>query len=205
MKICFAGFDLPEGKVKFQDEKVINLEHKFAPQKTTPFYAEFIKEDFVNGDAIFIAQDHILDLLILDMEKLENRRDRTTDQSEKKLLDKCLQYLEQETPLCRVDFNEEEAALLRGLAPLSLKPTVVAAKQPDINDIIKTVLEAAGIVAEVREVGRVPKNTVDVTHPDVARKVLKLMNRLDDHDDVQNVSSNFNIPEDVMAQVGSEA
>ena len=77
MKIGFAGFDLPEGKVKFQDEKVINLENKFAPQKTTPFYAEFIKNDFLNCDAIFISQKSILDLLILDMEKLETRRDRT--------------------------------------------------------------------------------------------------------------------------------
>jgi transcriptional/translational regulatory protein YebC/TACO1 len=40
--------------------------------------------------------------------------------------------------------------------------------------------------------------------PDTARKVLKLINRLDDHDDVQNVSSSFNIPEAIMAQVGSE-
>ena len=30
------------------------------------------------------------------------------------------------------------------------------------------------------------------------------MNRLDDHDDMQSVSSNFNIPDEIMAQVGSE-
>jgi ribosome-binding ATPase YchF (GTP1/OBG family) len=146
MKICFAGFDLPEGKVKFQDEKVITLEHKFAPQKTTPFYAEFIKEDFQNCDAVFIARERILDLLILDLEKLETRRDRTGDDRERKLLDKCLEYLEQEIPLCCVKFTEEEAALLRGLAPLSLKPTVVAAEQPEVNEVIKAVLEAAGVV-----------------------------------------------------------
>ena len=146
MKICFAGFDLPEGKIKFQDEKVITLENKFAPQKTTPFYAEFIKDDFQNGDAIFIARDQILDLLILDMEKLETRRDRTGDESEKKLLGKCLEFLEQEKPLYQAQFSEEEMALLRGLAPLSLKPTVVAAEQPEINDIIEAVLAAAGIV-----------------------------------------------------------
>lgn len=146
MKICFAGFDLPEGKVKFQDEKVITLESKFAPQKTTPFYAEFIKDDFQNGDAIFIAKDRILDLLILDMEKLETRRDRTADAQEKQLISKCLEYLEQETPLCAVEFSEEEMALLRGLAPLSLKPTVVAAEQPEVNEVIEAVLRAAGIV-----------------------------------------------------------
>jgi transcriptional/translational regulatory protein YebC/TACO1 len=56
----------------------------------------------------------------------------------------------------------------------------------------------------VSEISRIPKNTVDVADPDTARKILKLMNRLDDHDDVQSVTSNFNIPEPVMAQVGAE-
>ena len=36
------------------------------------------------------------------------------------------------------------------------------------------------------------------------RKVLKLMEELDDHDDVQSVSANFDIPDDVMAVVGDE-
>lgn len=146
MKICFTGFDLPEGKVKFQDEKVIELEHKFSPQKTTPFYAEFIKNDFLNADAIFIAKDRILDLLILDLEKLETRRDRTDDLREQALLTRCLEHLEQETPLCDMQFDQEEMALLRGLAPLSLKPTVVADEQPDTNAVIEAVLAKAEIV-----------------------------------------------------------
>jgi len=49
-----------------------------------------------------------------------------------------------------------------------------------------------------------PKNTVDVSDPDTARKILKLMERLDDHDDVQNVSSNFNIPDDIMNAIADE-
>ena len=109
MKICFLGVDLPEGKVKYQDERVIALDKKFAPKKVTPFYAEFIKGDSQQCDAFIVAQDHILDLLILDMEKLETRRDRTTDEPEKALLSRCLEYLEKDTPLCDVEFNEAEA------------------------------------------------------------------------------------------------
>ncbi len=75
---------------------------------------------------------------------------------------------------------------------------------PDVYQAVSAALSAAGIPPEVSEVGRMPKNTVDVSDPDTARKVLKLMNRLDDHDDVQNVSANFNIPDAIMAQVGSE-
>ena len=33
MKICSIGFDLPEGKVKFQDELVITLDKKLCPQE----------------------------------------------------------------------------------------------------------------------------------------------------------------------------
>lgn len=75
---------------------------------------------------------------------------------------------------------------------------------PEAYEAVAKALEQAGIQPDVREISRLPKNTVDVTDPDVARKILKLMNRLDDHDDVQNVSSNFNIPESIMAQVGDE-
>jgi len=75
---------------------------------------------------------------------------------------------------------------------------------PEAYDAVSKALAAAGIQPDVSEISRLPKNTVDVSDPEVARKILKLMNRLDDHDDVQNVSSNFNIPEAVMAQVGEE-
>ncbi len=65
-------------------------------------------------------------------------------------------------------------------------------------------IKAAGIEPEAKETTLIPQNTVDVADPDTARKVLNLMERLDDHDDVQNVSSNFNIPDEVMAEVGQE-
>jgi YebC/PmpR family DNA-binding regulatory protein len=75
---------------------------------------------------------------------------------------------------------------------------------PDVYQTVNTALANAGITAEVSQVTRMPKTTIDVDDADVARKVLKLMNRLDDHEDVQNVTANFNIPDELMAQVGSE-
>ncbi len=61
-------------------------------------------------------------------------------------------------------------------------------------------LTAAGLQPESSELTRIPTTTVDLNAED-ARKVLKLMEALDDHDDVQNVSANFNIPDDVMAEL----
>ena len=53
---------------------------------------------------------------------------------------------------------------------------------------------------ESKQVTRIPTNVVEVTG-DEARKALKLLEALDDHDDVQNVSANLNIPEDVLAEL----
>ncbi|MGO8750571.1 MAG: YebC/PmpR family DNA-binding transcriptional regulator [Thermoguttaceae bacterium] len=75
---------------------------------------------------------------------------------------------------------------------------------PEVFHAVSDALEKARIEPEIREIHRMPKNTVDVSDPDTARKVLKLMNRLDDQEDVQNVSSNYEIPDAVMAQVGEE-
>jgi hypothetical protein len=146
MKICTIGLDLPEGKVKYHDEKFVELVKKCDPLKDTPFYADFIRDDFVHADAFVVAADKVLDLLILDMEKLEGRWDRTEDAAEKNLLTKCLEMLESEEPLCNGIFYPEELTLLRTLAPLSLKPTLVLSEPLEINEIIARVLAKAGTV-----------------------------------------------------------
>ena len=63
-------------------------------------------------------------------------------------------------------------------------------------------LTAAGLPPDSNELTRIPNTTVDLNADD-ARKVLKLMEALDDHDDVQNVSANFNIPDEVMAELSA--
>ena len=72
---------------------------------------------------------------------------------------------------------------------------------PSVFREVKAALEAAGLTPDAAQITRLPKTTVDLD-AQTAVKVLKLMERLDDHDDVQNVSSNYNIPDDVMKQIG---
>ena len=74
---------------------------------------------------------------------------------------------------------------------------------PAIYREVGKALADAGVEPEAAQITRLPKNTVDLD-ADNARKVLKLLERLDDHDDVQNVASNFNIPDEVMAEIGEE-
>ncbi len=72
---------------------------------------------------------------------------------------------------------------------------------PSAFQAVSDALAAAKIEPEMKEISRLPKSTVDLD-VEAARKVLKLMERLDDHDDVQNVSANFNIPQEAMAEIG---
>ena len=57
---------------------------------------------------------------------------------------------------------------------------------------VSDAFEAAGVEIDMKQLTNIPNSTVDLD-VDAARKVLKLMESLDDHDDVQNVSANFNI------------
>ena len=66
--------------------------------------------------------------------------------------------------------------------------------------LAKPAFDAEELQPESKEITRVPNNTVDLD-VDVARKVLKLLEALDDHDDVQNVSANFNIPDEALAEL----
>lgn len=64
-------------------------------------------------------------------------------------------------------------------------------------------LEAAEITCLSKQVARIPSNTVDLNAAD-ARKILKMVDDLEDHDDVQAVSSNFNISDEILAEISNE-
>ena len=143
MIISYTGIELPEGKVKYDDPILKVLAEKDNPKKVSPMFFEFIKEDFPNSFAIVIPESNLLDLLILDMEKIETRLTRTADKKEIKLLQKCMDFLEKEMPLCDVQFDDPEKEILNGLMPFSLKPTVQLMGNEDINTIIQLAMEKA--------------------------------------------------------------
>jgi YebC/PmpR family DNA-binding regulatory protein len=64
---------------------------------------------------------------------------------------------------------------------------------------VKQALEDKGIETVSAELAMVPKNTVRV-EADHARQVLRLMEALEDHDDVQKVYANFDMPEEIYAE-----
>ena len=62
-------------------------------------------------------------------------------------------------------------------------------------------LEGLGYTIKSAEATRIPSNSNEITDPAIAKKVLLLLEKLDEHDDVQNVYSNFEASDDVMAAV----
>ena len=72
---------------------------------------------------------------------------------------------------------------------------------PAAFEQVSKALDAQQIPTSTREVTRIPKDTVALD-ADTAPKVLRLVEQLDDHDDVQGVSANFDISDEIMATIG---
>ncbi|MEO5899217.1 MAG: YebC/PmpR family DNA-binding transcriptional regulator, partial [Ilumatobacteraceae bacterium] len=67
---------------------------------------------------------------------------------------------------------------------------------------VRDALESAGLTVESAESTMVADATVEVSDADDARKILRIMDALEDNDDVQDVYSNFDISEALMESVG---
>jgi YebC/PmpR family DNA-binding regulatory protein len=75
--------------------------------------------------------------------------------------------------------------------------------EPETLAAVRAALEGAGIAVEAAELSMVPKVTVAIGDEATARKVVRLVEGLEDNDDVQDVYANFDIPEAVLEAVAS--
>ena len=71
---------------------------------------------------------------------------------------------------------------------------------PGALESVRKALEGAGVAVESAESAMIAKNTVELDSSK-ARQALRLVELLEDLDDVQRVTANFDIPEDVFAEV----
>ncbi len=62
-------------------------------------------------------------------------------------------------------------------------------------------LEKEGFKNKDAELTRLPENTIEVTDEKVANQILKLLEKIEEHDDVQNVYSNFDISDDILQKL----
>ncbi|MDY6826399.1 MAG: YebC/PmpR family DNA-binding transcriptional regulator [Bacillota bacterium] len=64
---------------------------------------------------------------------------------------------------------------------------------------VKQKLQDEGIKIASSDITMLPNNSIEITDPEMAGRIIKLMETLDEHDDVQNVFANYDIPEELLA------
>jgi YebC/PmpR family DNA-binding regulatory protein len=72
---------------------------------------------------------------------------------------------------------------------------------PEALSTVREALEAAGFTVDSAELAMIAKTTVEVADEGAAKKVLRLIDQLEENDDVQDVYANFDIPERVLETV----
>jgi YebC/PmpR family DNA-binding regulatory protein len=72
--------------------------------------------------------------------------------------------------------------------------------EPDVFEAVQQAFTDAGLESDRTEVTMVPQNTVPVD-VETGRKVLRLMDVLDNDEDVQQVHANFDLPEELLAEM----
>ncbi|MDR1204954.1 MAG: YebC/PmpR family DNA-binding transcriptional regulator [Peptococcaceae bacterium] len=70
---------------------------------------------------------------------------------------------------------------------------------PEDFQKVKDQMEAGGVVFSEAEIMMIPETTVEITDPEQAKLLLRLMDYLEDHDDVQNTYTNLDIDEEIVA------
>lgn len=102
-----------------------------------------------------------------------------------------------------VDFEKlfEAAINLDALDVIEDEETYKVLTTPENFQAVVEGLEAEGFKSETAELSRIPQNTIEITDEAVAGQVLKLLEKLEEHDDVQNVYANFDISDEIMQKL----
>jgi transcriptional/translational regulatory protein YebC/TACO1 len=79
----------------------------------------------------------------------------------------------------------------------------VISSSPELLTAVREAVEAAGFAVESAELAMVPKVTVEIADERTARALLRLVEGLEESDDVQDVYANFDIPETMLEAVAS--
>lgn len=77
--------------------------------------------------------------------------------------------------------------------------TVTVTTEPHDVGRVRDALEGFGLTVTSADLTLVPQTMIEVAEEVEAKKILRLMDAIDDHDDVQNVYANFDIPDEIMA------
>ncbi|MFW6271030.1 MAG: YebC/PmpR family DNA-binding transcriptional regulator [Bacillota bacterium] len=126
----------------------------------------------------------------------------------------CVAYMFEKKGRIMIDLSENEI----GEEELLLQAIEIGAEDVLVNSGVATVyttmeeledvreeLENEGIEVDSADLAMVPNNEVEVNDKSTAKKTLNLMEKLEDHEDIQEVYTNFDIPDNIMEEIQQEA
>ena len=146
MKIFNLGLEIEPGKYKYKLEWADKLIEKFSPQKISLYSVEFVDSEPELADAIVFEQSKKLDLVVIDLEKIEKRILKTEDEVEKATLFKAQNFLEEEKLLCDGEFTSGEVETFKLLQLVTSKPCLGVNEVSDTNELIKELINKAGVL-----------------------------------------------------------
>lgn len=146
MKIFNLGLAIEPGKHKYRLGWMEKLVEKFSPQKVSPYSVEFIDSGPESADAVVFDNSKKLDLILIDLEKIEKRLLRSEDQREKSLLVRAQKSLEEEKLLFDAGFAADEIETFRLLQLITSKPCLGMDRVDSIDELISKVIDKAGVL-----------------------------------------------------------
>lgn len=151
MKI--AVFSIPEiapGKQNLKDERLDQVDKLVKAKKKTYIQVDLVNADSAQeADVILVAAESAADLILEDLEFVETRACRATQEEEKALLNKLKQALEKEQLIYSLGLNPQEKQLLTTYGLLTSKPVIAAAKQEseEPNSLLMRAFKGSGFIS----------------------------------------------------------
>jgi len=122
----------------------------------------------------------------------------------------CVAWMFEQTGLIQIpaDKADEDTVMMAtmdaGAEDIRIEgDTIDVICQPADLPRVREAVEAAGIEYASAEVTMLPQSTVKIEHSKEANQILRLLDALDDNDDVQQVYANFDIPDELMQEAAA--
>lgn len=151
MKISVIAVpELAPGKKNVKDSRLDQADKLVAAKKKTYVQVELVGEDgAMEADAIVVAKDNKMDLILQDLEFVETRIARSASDEEKAVLTKMKQALEKEQFILSAGISAEENRLLSGAGLLTNKPVIVVAGADleDIDSLMARAVRESGYIS----------------------------------------------------------
>lgn len=151
MKI--SVFSIPEiapGKHNIKDSRLDEVDKITHSKKKTYIQVELAGEDAVGlADAILVLKDASADLILRDLEFVETRLERVSEEAEKTLLTKLKGILEKESFIFNAGLSPQEQQQISVYGLLTNKPVVAAAKEElsDLDALLARCIRQSGFIS----------------------------------------------------------